>query len=64
MKLKFFLLFLCYLLLTVLAVFALLKRSHAPAAGAGMRSEIPRFRPEEIAEVKIEWRTNSVTLTV
>ena len=62
MKLKFFLLFLCYLLLTVLAVFALLKRSHAPAAGAGMRSEIPRFRPEEIAEVKIEWRTNSVTL--
>ena len=62
MKKKTILLFLCYLLLTAFAVLALMKRSHTTFAGAGLRSEIPRFRPEEIAGIKIEWRTNSVTL--
>ena len=59
-KKLFWLLF--YLLLTGFAAAALLKRGHTAGGGAEMRSEIPRFRPEEIMSVKIEWRTNSVTL--
>ena len=59
-KTIFWLLF--YLLLTVFAALALLKRGHTANTAADIRSEIPRFRPDEIASIKIEWRTNCVTL--
>lgn len=62
MNRKSLFLLLFFVLLTVFAVYALMVRGRSASSSAGIRSEIPKFNPEEIASVRIEWRTNAVNL--
>ena len=62
MNRKSLFLLLFFVLLTVFAVYALMVRGRSASSTAGIRSEIPKFNPEEIASVRIEWRTNAVNL--
>ena len=62
MNRKSLFLLLFFLMLTVLAVCALMVRGRSAGFTAGIRSEIPKFNPEEIASIRIEWRTNVVNL--
>ena len=54
MNRKSLFLLLFFVLLTVFAVYALMVRGRSASSSAGIRSEIPKFNPEEIASVRIE----------